>query len=230
MDFLNKLTSTQYFGIVISIYCYEAGVAINKKLQSSLANPLMIAIILIIALLKVSGISYSDYNLGGSVITLFMAPATTALAVPVFNKLKELRENLLSVLIGTAVGSATSIFSVVFLCKLFRFDQIWINSLLPKSVTTPFALQISRQIGGIPSVTVAAVIMTGIIGATLSPVLIRLFQVKNPVEVGLAIGTCSHAVGTTKALEIGETEGSISGLAIGVAGIMTAVFTSLLPI
>jgi putative effector of murein hydrolase len=126
---------------------------------------------------------------------------------------------------GTLVGSLVSVASAYFLCKAFGLDDILTKSMLPKSVTTPFAMAISESIGGIPAVTVAAVVLTGILGNVLAPLLIRLFRVKNPIAAGVAIGTASHAVGTSKAIEIGETEGAMSGIAIAMAGIFTVVLS-----
>ena len=134
-----------------------------------------------------------------------------------------LQRHLLPVLAGCFVGSSVSVASVTLLCRLFRLDEKLTASLLPKSVTTPIAMELSAQAGGVPAVTVAAVIFTGILGAILSPLLVKLFRVRHPVARGVAIGTSSHAIGTPKALELGELEGAMSGVSIGVAGISTVL-------
>ena len=139
-----------------------------------------------------------------------------------------LKKNLIPILAGTFTGSVASIASVLVLCRLFGLSDELTASLIPKSVTTPIAMEISKQQGGIVPITVAAVIVTGIFGAVLAPIFIRIFRVKNPVEAGIAIGTCSHALGTSKALELGEVEGAMSGIAIGVAGIITVILTMFL--
>ena len=157
-------------------------------------------------------------------IELFLAPATAVLAVKIYEQFKLLRENWLPLLAGAAVGSAVSILCVTLMCRMFFLDEVLLASLLPKSVTTAIAVPLSEQNGGIASITVAALIFTGILGAVFAPALIRLFRIKDPVEAGIAIGTSSHALGTTKAIEIGDVEGAMSGVAIGVAGLITVIY------
>ena len=170
-------------------------------------------------------IPYEAYNQGGALINLFLSPATACLAVAIYGKRQILKENWLPILVGCAVGSAASMGSILLLCRLFGLDEAMIASLLPKSVTTPIAISVSQAHGGIGSITVVAVLITGIFGSIAAPLLIKLFRVREPMTAGLAIGACSHAVGTSKALELGETEGAMSGLAIGVCGIVTVVFS-----
>ena len=225
---MSEIYASPLFGIVLCIFSFEIGLWINRKTHSPLANPLLIAVVICIAVLQIFSIPLESFQQGGDIITMFLAPATAALSLSIYNQLDTLKKNLLPILAGTLTGSITSIGSVIGLCKLFGLDEKMIASLIPKSVTTPIAMEVSRQHGGIVSITVAAVIVTGIFGAILAPVLIKLFRVKNPVEAGIAIGTCSHALGTSKALEIGETEGAMSGIAIGVAGIITVVLTMFL--
>lgn len=225
---MSEIYASPLFGIVLCIFSFEIGLWINRKTHSPLANPLMIAVVICIAVQQIFSIPLESFQQGGDIITMFLAPATAALSLSIYNQLDTLKKNLLPILAGTLTGSITSIGSVIGLCKLFGLDEELTASLIPKSVTTPIAMEVSRQHGGIVSITVAAVIVTGIFGAILAPVLIKLFRVKNPVEAGIAIGTCSHALGTSKALEIGETEGAMSGIAIGVAGIITVVLTMFL--
>ena len=225
---MSEIYASPLFGIVLCIFSFEIGLWINRKTHSPLANPLMIAVVICIAVLQIFSSPLESFQQGGDIITMFLAPATAALSLSIYNQLDTLKKNLLPILAGTLTGSITSIGSVIGLCKLFGLDEELTASLIPKSVTTPIAMEVSRQHGGIVSITVAAVIVTGIFGAILAPVLIKLFRVRNPVEAGIAIGTCSHALGTSKALEIGETEGAMSGIAIGVAGIITVVLTMFL--
>ena len=145
------------------------------------------------------------------------------MAVSIYSKLEQLKKNWLPVLAGCFAGAVTSIVSVYLMCRLFGLDRAMTASLLPKSVTTPIASAVSEGNGGIVSITVAAVIITGILGNLLAPLLVKLFRIKDPVAKGLGIGAASHAIGTAKALEMGETEGAMSGLAIGVCGIITAL-------
>ncbi len=212
------------FGIVLCIGAYMLGIWINRKLKTPLANPLLIAIVLIILILEVFHIPVECFNQGGDIVSLFLAPATAALALQIYRQMDVLKKALLPVLIGSAVGSITSMGSVYLMCRLFRLDEKLTMSMLPKSVTTPIAMELSEQGGGIVPVTVAAVLVTGIIGAIAAPFFIKLFRVKSPVVAGVAIGACSHALGTTKALELGETEGAMSGIAIGTCGLFTVLF------
>lgn len=220
---MENLWNSPLFGIVLSICAYQAGVWANKKTGSPLCNPLLIAVALIVAALKLFDIPLAAYQQGGRIIGVMLAPATAALALSMYRQIRQLRRHLLPVVAGCFVGSCASVASVFGLCRLFRLDEELTASLLPKSVTTPIAMELSAQAGGIPAVTVAAVIFTGILGAILAPLLVRLFRVEDPVCRGVAIGTSSHAIGTAKALELGELEGAMSGVSIGVAGISTVL-------
>lgn len=158
-------------------------------------------------------------------IDLFLAPATACLAVSIYTKMQILKENWLPILVGCAAGSAASMASVYGLCHLFGLDKAVTYSLIPKSVTTPIAVSISQENGGIIPITVVAVLFTGILGSIFAPLFIRIFRIKDSMTAGISIGACSHAVGTSKAVELGETEGAMSGLAIGICGIITVLFS-----
>ncbi|WP_066649280.1 LrgB family protein [Christensenella timonensis] len=225
---MNEFLSSPFFGVALSIAMYALGVWINKKTKSPIANPLMIAIILVIVFLTVFNIPLEEYNKGGDFIGFFLVPATASLALAIYRQLWLLKKNFLPVIVGCAAGSLASMGSVYGLCQLFGVGAEMTSSLLPKSVTTPIAMDVAAQLGGTPPITVAAVVVTGIVGAIAAPGMIKLFRVKNPVASGVAIGTCSHALGTTKALEIGEVEGAMSGLAIGVAGVLTVIFAMII--
>ncbi len=225
---LYEVFASPYFGIALSVFAFFIGVRLQKRLKSVLCNPLLIAILLISALLLIFDIPYESYNEGGAIINMFLAPATACLAVSIYTKLQILKENWLPIVVGCTVGSLTSMGSVWLLCRLFGLDEAMTASLIPKSITTPIAVEICQSQGGIVPVTVIAVIFTGILGSILAPFLIRLFRVKDSVTAGLAIGACSHAVGTSRALELGETEGAMSGLAIGVCGIITVLVSMIL--
>ncbi len=225
---MSELWTSPYFGIALSILAFWTGEKLQKKLKSPLCNPLLFAILVIVVILLVFRIPYDSYNEGGAVINMFLAPATACLAVSIYTKIQILKENALPIVVGCTVGSLTSMGSVYLLCKLFGLDGAMTASLLPKSITTPIAVEVCQTHSGIVPVTVIAVIFTGILGSILAPFLLRLFRVKNPITAGLAIGACSHAVGTSKALELGETEGAMSGLAIGVCGIITVIVSMLM--
>ena len=225
---MSELLASPFFGIALSIVAFSIGVWIQKKTGLVICNPLIIAIVLVSGVLLLFQIPYESYNEGGSIINMFLAPATSCLAVSVYTRLELLKKNWLPILAGCVAGSLTSMGSVFLLCRLFGLDEAMTYSLLPKSVTTPIAVGIAESHGGISSITVAAVILTGIMGSILAPFLIRIFRVKDSMTAGLAIGACSHAVGTSTAIEIGETEGAMSGLAIGICGIVTVVFSMFL--
>lgn len=221
---MNDFVASPFFGVVLCIGTYAVGWWINQKTKSPVANPLLISMALVIVVLTVFHIPLEDFNRGGDFIGFFLIPATAALALSIYRQLWLLKRNFLPIIIGAAVGSLASMGSVYGLCRLFGVDQVMVSSLIPKSVTTPIAMDVSIRLGGEPSITVAAVIITGIIGAILAPIMIKLFRVKNPIAAGVAIGTSSHALGTAKAIEIGEVEGAMSGLAIGISGILTVLF------
>ena len=225
---MSELFASPFFGIALSIVAFSIGVWIQKKTGLVICNPLIIAIVLVSGVLLLFKIPYESYNEGGSIINMFLAPATSCLAVPVYTRMELSENDWLPILAGCVAGSRTSMGSVFLLCRLFGLDEAMTYSLVPKSVTTPIAVGIAESHGGISSITVAAVILTGIMGSILAPFLIRIFRVKDSMTAGLAIGACSHAVGTSKAIEIGETEGAMSGLAIGICGIVTVVFSMFL--
>ena len=227
-EFAVSIFSSPFFGITLTLGTFFACVKIQAKLKSPLANPLLIAIILSIGVLLLFDIPYEYYDEGGSVINLFLAPATACLAVSIYSRLEILKQYWFPILLGCAVGSAVSMGSIYGMCRLFRLDEALTYSLVPKSVTTPIAISISSAHGGLAPVTIVAVIITGILGSIFAPALIKLFRIQDPVATGLGIGACSHAVGTSKALEIGEVEGAMSGLAIGVCGVSTVLFSLLL--
>ena len=222
-----QITSSPMFGVALCIVTFAAGVALNRKLRSPIVNPLLIAIGLTIAVLEVFHIPLENFDKGGDVVSMFLGPATAALALSIYRQLELLKKNFLPIFLGCLAGCVTSMGSVYLLCRLFGLDDSLTASLLPKSVTTPIAVSIAEPAGGVVPVTVVAVIGTGILGSILAPYLIRIFRISDPVAAGLAIGASSHAVGTSKAIEIGEVEGAMSGLAIGICGIVTVLFSML---
>ena len=225
---MQEILASPFFGIWLSIAAFWIGVKLQKKTGLVICNPLIIAIVLVSGTLLLLKVPYESYEAGGSVINMFLAPATACLAVSIYTKAALLKENWIPVVTGAVCGSLASMGSVFLMCRLFSLDEAMTVSLMPKSVTTPIAVSISEGHGGMVPITVVAVIFTGILGSVLAPGLIRLFRVKDPVTAGIAIGACSHAVGTSKALELGETEGAMSGLAIGVCGLVTVLFSLIL--
>ena len=221
---LYELTASPIFGIAITCLTYALGLWLSSKAKTPLVNPLLISVVLIIIFLLAFGIPYDHYREGGKAIELFLVPVTAVLAVKVYEQFELLKKNWLPVLLGSAVGSAVSIVCVLILSKLWELDETLTVSLLPKSVTLAIAMPLVEQYGGVPPITGVALFIAGIMGALFAPYLIRLLRIKNPVESGLAIGTASHALGTSKALEIGDVEGAISSCAIAVAGLFTVLW------
>jgi predicted murein hydrolase (TIGR00659 family) len=224
---VREILNLPAFGIIISILAYETGLFLYRKTKFSLFNPIFISIILVIAFLSVFKIKLESYNIGGNYISFFLGPATVILAVPLYKQLENLKADIIPILGGITAGCITAVSSASILMVLFKLSKTIGISLIPKSVTTPIGIEISKQIGGIPSITIFAIIITGIFGAIIGPFICRVFKIKDPVAVGVALGTSSHAIGTTKAIELGEVQGAMSGLSIGIAGLITVFLAPL---
>lgn len=216
----------QFFGFILCVVAFKMGTWIYQKWKTPFANPLFLAIVLIIGFLLLTDTSVEQFQVGASYVNLLLTPATAILALSIYRQRKILQQYFLPIVFGCLAGAITSIVSVLCLCKAFRFDEKMTASLFPKSVTTPIAIKVSESLGGIGAITVGAVLVTGVAGAMLAPTLIKLFRVQNRVAIGVAIGTCSHAMGTTKAVELGEIEGAMSSVAIGITGIMTVLLST----
>lgn len=225
---MNAIINSPLFGIFLTLVAFEAGVFISKKFKYSFLNPLLIGNILIVGFLLITGISLESYNVGGDYISVMLSPATVVLAIPLYRQISKLRQFWKPILAGIFAGSLTSIACVILFSKLLGLSNTLMLSLLPKSVTIPMGSVISSQIGGIPSVTIIAITVTGITGAVAAPAVCRFCHIKHKVAQGIAIGTASHALGTTRAMEMGEVQGAMSSLAIGIAGLFTAVVAPLL--
>lgn len=215
-----------YIFITISFYLFF--VWLQRKTKIALLNPVLMSVISIILFLMFFKIDYETYSSGARFISIFLGPATVALALPLYKNWNILKERGFILIIGIIVGSLTAVLSVYFLSKLMGLNREFMLSLLPKSITTPIGMEVSRKIGGIPALTVSVIVLTGITGNMLGPLVLRVLRINDPVAVGASLGTASHAIGTSKALEIGEIEGAISGLSIGIAGIITSVIIPLL--
>ena len=215
-----------FFGAVISILAYWIGTAIQKRWKYAIFNPLLIAIVIIILVLMVMGIDYDVYNKGAEYVTYFLTPATVCFAIPLYEQYERLKKNWRAILAGTLAGVLSSLASILLLSALFCLSHEQYISLLPKSITTAIGIALSGELGGIPTLTVAAIMVTGIFGNICARSLCRLFRIKEPAAVGLAIGAAAHAIGTVRAREIGEEEGAISSLSIVVCGLLTVLAAS----
>ena len=227
-SYLLSMTANPLFGITLTVFVYLISCWINRACRSPFIHPLLVSGAILIILLNVLDIPLENYQAGGSVITMLLMPATAALATSVYRQIQVLKKNFLPIVLGCLAGAITAMTSAYGLAKLFRLDRAMTMSMIPKSVTTPIAVEISRYGGGIVAITAAAVVITGILGAVCAPLMIKLFRIKEPVAQGVAIGACSHAIGTTKAIEMGEIQGAMSGISIGVSGIITVILAMFL--
>ena len=223
-----NILETPIFGLLVTIIFYNLGRFIQRKTKNPILNPLLLAIISIILFLKLSEIPYEAYKIGGDSINFFLGPVTVVLAVPLYKQFEIFKKNMVEILVGIITGVTSSFISVKIIGMLFHTDASLINSLIPKSITTPMGISLTSTLGGIEAITVVAIICTGILGAIISPLVFKIGGIKHPIARGIALGTSSHALGTTKAIEMGEVEGAMSGLSIGIAGTLTVVLIPIL--
>lgn len=217
------VTSSPFFGLALTLGCWCLGVELQRRTGLLICNPVLVASLLVIGALTVLRVPLECYNAGGGLVKLMLGPATAVLALNIYQQRQVLREHFLPVLAGCLAGSAASMGSVLLLCRLFRAEEMLAASMLPKSVTTAIALGISESGGGIPGITAAAVVITGVEEPCWPLCLPDASASPDPVAEGVAIGASSHAVGTSKALEIGPLQGAMSSIAICVCGIFTSV-------
>ncbi|QSX07368.1 LrgB family protein [Sedimentibacter sp. zth1] len=203
------------------------GVLIKNKFKFDFLNPLLISIIFVIGVLTIFKIDYDTYNESAKYLSYLLTPATVCLAIPLYRQLELLKNNFKAVIVGITSGVISSLGSILLLSYLFKFTHEQYVTLLPKSITTAIGIGVSNELGGIVTITVAAIVVTGIIGNVIAMLVCKIFKIKEPVAVGLAIGTASHAIGTSKALEIGEIEGAMSSLSIAVSGLLTVIVASI---
>lgn len=219
----NLVMSCASFGVAISLLAYFAGMQLKKKFKLGIFNPLLISIILVMVFLLVTGVEYDTYNSGAKMLGWFLTPATVSLAIPLYSEVDRLKKNIKAIMISIFVGSLTSMGCIFIMALLFGFNHAQFVTFLPKSITTAIGMSVSQELGGIVPITVAAIVITGILGNVIAESLLKIFKITDPVAKGLAIGTSAHAIGTAKAMEIGETEGAMSSLSIVVAGIITVI-------
>ena len=219
---------SMYFGMVISVAAYLLGVWLKKKTRWAVMNPLLVSIILTMGVLLFLDIDYDTYNSGAKYLSYFLTPATVCLAIPLYKQLELLKHNMAAVLTGIISGVLASLVSVLGLSLAFGLEHQYYVTLLPKSITTAIGMGISEEAGGIVTLTVASIIITGIFGNIIAEVVFKILKIQEPIAKGLALGTSAHAIGTAKALEMGEIEGAMSSLSIAVAGLLTVLAVPLI--
>ena len=225
---MEGITNNPLFGVIISLIAFEIGKFIFNKTKLAIFNPLLIATIIVMGFLNIFHITVVDYMLGGNLIVFFLAPATVVLAIPLFQQIDLLKKHFIPIIGGGIVGAVVAILSVIILGKLLGIDHQLLVSFMPKSITTPIGIELSKMLGGIPSITVFAIIITGITGNVTAPFIYSIFRITNPIAKGLGLGISSHAVGTSRAIEMGKVEGAMSALSIVIAGILTIILAPIL--
>lgn len=202
-----NIFDTEIFGLILTILFYNIGIYIQKKTKKPIFNPLLIAILCIILFLSITKIPYESYKLGADRINFFLGPVTIVLAVPLYKQFDLFKKYLLEILIGISCGVVVSFISVKLIGHFTNANFDIINSLIPKSITTPMGISLTKTLNGVEAITVVSIILTGILGAIMSPVVFKIGKINHPVAKGIALGTSAHALGTTKALEMGEEIG-----------------------
>ncbi len=220
---MNNIFSSPLFFILLTVGSYTFFSFLYTKTKFGLFNPLLLSAATIIIYLIATKISVEKYQNNLILISSFLSPLTVSLAIPVYNRMHIVKTYTIPILIGTIVGASVSMLSVFLLGKLFGLTPDLIASLLPKSVTTPIAVEISKNLGGIEAVTVSAVVVTGVLGSLFGPLLLKLFKITRSAPIGMSLGGCSHAVGTSKAVEISARAGAIASVAIVTSGIFTSL-------
>lgn len=218
--------SSVFFGVFVTLAAYFVGLKVKAKTGLAIMNPLLIAIVLVMLLLRGLDIDYAAYNQSARLVSSLLTPATVCLAVPLYEQLQLLKRHKAAILTGVISGVLTSLICVLVLAMLFGLDHAAYVTLLPKSITTAIGMGVSEQLGGHVSITVAVIIITGVIGNMIAESVCRAFHITEPIARGIAIGTASHAIGTTRAMEMGEVEGAMSSLSIVVAGVLTVAGAS----
>ena len=215
-----------FFGVVVSVLAYQAGLWIKRKWKLAVFNPLLIPIFLVIAVLLIFDVDYERYNEGAKYLSYLLTPATVCLAIPLYEQLEQLKKNAKAIAAGILSGVLSSLVSVLALAAAFGLSHEEYVTLLPKSITTAIGMGVSEELGGIVTITVAVIIVTGVLGNIIAELVCKIFRIHEPVAKGIAIGSASHAIGTAKAMEMGEVEGAMSSLSIAVSGLLTVIGAS----
>ena len=225
---LNEFFEISAFaGVTLSLLAYAFGMFLKRKTHLSIFNPLLVSIAVTIVVLVIADVDYDTYNKGAVYLSWFLTPATVCLAIPLYEQTELLKKHWKAVLTGILSGVLTSLLTVFVLSKLMSLSHKEYVTMLPKSITTAIGMGVSEELGGYVTITVAVIIVTGVLGNILAEFLCKIFRITEPIAKGLAIGSASHAIGTAKAMEMGESEGAMSSLSIAVAGIITVVGASI---
>ncbi len=220
------MLNSLFFGVMISLAVYEIGALLKKKLKLAILNPLLFSIAIVIVILIVFDIDYDTYNEGAKYLSYLLTPATVCLAVPLYEQFGLLKKNIKAITAGILSGALTSVVCVLVLSVLFHLKHKEYVTLLPKSITTAIGMGVSEELGGIVTITVAVIIITGVLGNIMAEFICKIFKIEEAVAKGIAIGSSAHAVGTAKAMEMGEIEGAMSSLSIAVSGLITVLLAS----
>ena len=220
-------TTSVYAGVVVSLLAYMLGVYLRKKFDIAILNPLLVSVVVTILVLVAGKVDYDIYYEGAKYISWFLTPATVCLAIPLYEQLTLLKKNLKAIIIGITSGVLASLLTVFLLSLLMGLSHKEYVTLLPKSITTAIGMGVSEELGGYVTITVAVIVITGVLGNILAEPVCKLFRITEPIAKGVAIGSSSHAIGTAKAMEMGEIEGAMSSLSIAVAGILTVIGASI---
>ena len=223
MEQIRPFISSEVFLLALVMGVFLFGVFLYKKTKISLIQPLLISILIIIPFLNITGIDYHTFCDKTRILNFMLGPSVVALGYVLYEQIENIKGNVISILTAVFAGSIVGIVSVVFIAKAFGADKILIASLSTKSVTTPIAISLAEKDGGVPALAAAFVVICGIFGGLVGPIILRKMGIKSKIAQGLAMGSASHALGTARAMEMGALEGAISGLAIGIMGIMTAL-------
>lgn len=225
---MSEFTETSMFaGVTVSLLAYIIGALLKKKFKLAIFNPLLISIVLTIIMLVIADIDYDVYAQGADYLSWFLTPATVCLAIPLYEQWELLKHNVKAVMLGITAGVLASLTTVLVLSLIMHLSHEEYVTLLPKSITTAIGMGVSEELGGYVTITVAVIIVTGVIGNIFGELICKIFRITEPISKGIAFGSASHAIGTAKAMELGDVEGAMSSLSIAVSGILTVVGASI---
>lgn len=225
---MSEFTETSMFaGVTVSLLAYIIGALLKKKFKLAIFNPLLISIVLTIIMLVIADIDYDVYAQGADYLSWFLTPATVCLAIPLYEQWELLKHNVKAVMLGITAGVLASLTTVLVLSLIMHLSHEEYVTLLPKSITTAIGMGVSEELGGYVTITVAVIIVTGVIGNIFGELICKIFRITEPISKGIAFGSASHAIGTAKAMELGDVEGAMSSLSIAVSGIFTVVGASI---